>query len=134
MYIFENKIRVRYSDVDKMGYVYYANYGKYYEVGRVEAMRNMGVSYKYMEENGVIMPALSMNIKYVKPAFYDDIINIKTIIDELPRNKMKFNYKLYDENENLINRGYTIHAFVSMKDNKIIQIPEWFLKPLKKYF
>ena len=80
MYIFENKIRVRYSDVDKMGYVYYANYGKYYEVGRVEAMRNMGVSYKYMEENGVIMPALSMNIKYVKPAFYDDIINIKTII------------------------------------------------------
>jgi len=134
MYIFESKIRVRYSDIDKMGYVYYANYGKYYEVGRVEAMRNLGVSYKYMEENGVSMPALSMNIKYVKPALYDDIINIKTIIDEIPTNRMKFIYKLYNKNGNMINRGYTIHAFVSMKDNKPVEIPEWLLRPLEKYF
>ena len=76
MYSSEVEIRVRYSETDKMGYVYYGNYAQYFEVGRVEALRNLGLPYKELEESGILMPVVSFNIKYLKPAFYDDVLGV----------------------------------------------------------
>ena len=88
-------IRVRYAETDKMGYVYYGNYATYYEVGRVEALRKLGMSYKEMEDEGIMLPVLSFNIKYFKPAFYDDLLTIKTSITEMPNTRIKFEYECY---------------------------------------
>ena len=92
MYITETTIRVRYSETDKMGYVYYGNYAQYFEVGRVEALRDLKTSYKEMEDTGVMLPVYEFNIKYLKPAFYDDLLVIKTTIREIPTAKIKFDY------------------------------------------
>jgi acyl-CoA thioester hydrolase len=132
MYISETKIRVRYSETDKMGYVYYGNYPAYYEVGRAEAMRELGMSYKQMEEDGIMMPIASMQIKYLRPAFYDDLLRVKTIVKEFPKSRMHFFYEVYNEQNKLLNHGETILAFVNMKTFRPCQPPQWFLQALEK--
>ena len=82
-------IRVRYAETDRMGYVYYGNYTTYLEVARVEALRELGLSYKKMEDDGIMLPVLSLNIKFIKPAFYDDVITVKTCIKEMPLGVVK---------------------------------------------
>ena len=84
MYVHETKIRVRYSETDQMGYVYNGNYAQYYEVGRVEMLRSLGMSYQSMENAGVMMPLLELKCKFIKPAYYDQEITIKTIVSKLP--------------------------------------------------
>jgi len=128
MYISETKIRVRYSETDKMGYVYYGNYPAYFEVGRAEAMRELGMTYRQMEDKGVMMPIASMNLKYLRPAFYDDLLTIKTIVKELPSSRMHFFYEVANENGDLLTKGETILAFVNMNTRRPCPAPEWFLK------
>ncbi|TVQ11637.1 MAG: acyl-CoA thioesterase [Bacteroidetes bacterium] len=130
MYVSETKIRVRYSETDKMGYVYYGNYPEYYEVARAEAMRELGMTYREMEDKGVMMPIASMQIKYLRPAFYDDLLTIRTIIKELPASRMHFYYQVYNEQQKLLNTGETVLAFVNMKTGRPCAAPEWFLKAL----
>ena len=84
MFNTETKIRVRYAETDRMGYVYYGNYATYFEVARVESLRTMGMTYKEMEDQGIILPVLEYYIKFIKPAFYDDLLTIKTTIPTLP--------------------------------------------------
>ncbi len=134
MFISETKLRVRYSETDQMGIVYYGNYAQYYEVGRVEAMREMGVSYLEMEQSGVVMPILSMNVKYIKPAKYDDLITIKTIITDIPVTRMHFSYEIFDQDNTLLNTGNTVLAFIDKNNFKPCQAPEWFIKLLKNKF
>jgi acyl-CoA thioester hydrolase len=74
----EFNVRVRYSETDQMGVVYH-NYAMYFEMGRVEWLRNLGISYKWMEESGIMLPVVSLNINYKKPARYDDLLKVKTI-------------------------------------------------------
>jgi acyl-CoA thioester hydrolase len=117
-----------------MGYVYYGNYTLYYEVGRVEALRQLGTSYKEMEDNGIILPVYSCNIKYLKPALYDDLLIIKTSIKELPTAKISFDYEIYNQQNELINSANTMLVFINTATNKPCPAPKLFLEKIKKYF
>lgn len=126
------KIRVRYSETDKMGYVYYGNYAQYFEIGRVEALRQLGTSYKFMEDNGIMMPVVNLQINYKKPAFYDDELTIITTINTLPTTKMVFYYRIINQNNNLINEGETTLVFIDKISRRPCRCPEWFTEILIK--
>ncbi|MBL7888054.1 MAG: acyl-CoA thioesterase [Bacteroidia bacterium] len=134
MYISETTIRVRYAETDRMGYVYYGNYTQYFEVGRVEALRQLGTSYKEMEDNGVMLPVYTCNIKYHKPAFYDDLLVIKTTIKELPTARIKFDYEIYNQKNELLNTGDTTLVFIDMKTNRPCPAPQSFMDKIKQFF
>ncbi|MFD2600147.1 acyl-CoA thioesterase [Sphingobacterium corticis] len=134
MFVFENKIRVRYAETDQMGYMYYGNYASYYEVARTEMFRSTGISYKELEENGVMMPVIEMQTKYLQPAKYDDLITIKTTIRELPSVRICFEYELFNESGVLLNTGKTLLVFVDMKKNRPCRAPDIFMDKIKSYF
>ncbi|WP_316825138.1 thioesterase family protein [Pedobacter miscanthi] len=134
MYSHSTKIRVRYGETDQMGYMYYGNYAQYYEVGRVEMLRSLGMSYSSMEADGIMMPVLELKCKYIKPALYDQEITVKTTIKTLPGIRIFFEYELYNENEELINIGATTLVFVDMKKNKPTNPPENFMEKLSIFF
>lgn len=134
MYISETTVRVRYAETDKMGYVYYGNYTQYYEIGRVEALRQLGSSYKDMEDNGIMLPVYTCNIKYIKPALYDDLLVIKTTIKELPSAKISFDYEIYNQKNELLNTANTVLVFINTKTNKPCAAPESFMEKLRKFF
>lgn len=127
-------IRVRYAETDQMGYVYYGNYAQYFEVGRVEALRSLGYTYRFMEESGVMMPVANMDIKYIKPARYDDMLTIKTTIRELPSARMVFEYEISNEQGELLVTGTTTLVFVNMKTQRITRCPDFLLNALKPSF
>ena len=134
MYQSETILRVRYAETDKMGYVYYGNYAQYYEVGRVEALRQLGMSYKSIEDNGVMLPVYTFNIRYFKPAFYDDLLRIKTTIKEIPGTRINFEYEIYNEKSELLNRGDTTLIFINLETNKPCMAPDIFIEKVKKFF
>ena len=134
MYISETNIRVRYGETDQMGYVYYGNYTLYYEVGRVEALRQLGFSYRDMEAKGIMLPVLSLQVKYIRPAFYDDLLTVKTIIKELPQTKIHFHYEVYNEKKELLNTGETTLVFINMESGKPCAAPDWFMYALEQKF
>src|SRR3954467_12141196 len=102
----EIKIRVRYGETDQMGYVYYGVYAQYYEVGRVEAMRLLGFSYKEVEARGILLPVVDFTINYKKPAFYDDEITLITYVKEKPEGvKLSFDYECFNAVGDLLNSG-----------------------------
>ena len=134
MYTFETSIRVRYGETDQMGYVYYGNYPLYYEVGRTEMLRSLGLSYRSMEEDGIILPVHSMNIRYMEPARYDDLLRLRVIIKELPTAKIHFYYEIYNEQDKLMNTGETVMVFVNMQTRRPRKAPDALLNALEKYF
>lgn len=134
MYVSETTVRVRYAETDRMGYVYYGNYTQYFEVGRVEALRQLGTSYKEMEEGGVMLPVYTCNLKYLKPAYYDDLLVIKTTIKELPRARINFDYEVYNQKNELLNIGSTTLVFISIETMKPCPAPESFMEKIKKFF
>ena len=134
MYISETTVRVRYAETDRMGYVYYGNYAQYYEVGRVEALREIGSSYKEMEDNGVMLPVYTCNIRYIKSALYDDLLIIKTTIKEMPSVRITFEYEIYNQQNELINTGSTVLIFINKTNNRPCLAPQSFLEKIKKYF
>lgn len=134
MYTHETRIRVRYSETDQMGYVYNGNYAQYYEIGRTEMMRSLGMTYAKMEEFGVMLPLLDLKCKFIKPALYDQELTIKTMVKELPGVRMIFDYELFNENEELINIGSTTLVFFDMEKKKPCQPPAYFLERITQYF
>ena len=134
MYTYEISIRVRYGETDQMGYVYYGNYPLYYEVGRTEMLRSAGLSYRVMEENGILMPVRVLNIKYIEPARYDDLLRLRVIIKELPTAKIHFYYEIYNEQNKLLNTGETVLVFVDAKTRRPRRAPEALMTELRKYF
>ncbi|MEY3679286.1 MAG: hypothetical protein RI924_1427 [Bacteroidota bacterium] len=134
MYTHTTKIRVRYGETDQMGYMYYGNYAEFYEVGRVEMLRSLGMSYQEMEDSGIMMPVLELKCKYIKPAKYDQEITVKVIIDKMPGIRIHFLYELYNESEELINLGETTLVFVDIEKNKPCLPPEEFLNKMAAYF
>ena len=125
MLVSETKIRVRYGETDQMGFVYYGNYPLYYEVGRTEALRQLGTSYKALEEDGILMPVIDMSVKYIASGRYDDVLTIKTIVREVPETRMKFVYEIYNEAGKMINRGETTLIFLSKDRNRPVRCPGW---------
>ncbi len=134
MYHSEVQIRVRYAETDQMGYVYYGNYASYFEVARVETLRNLGFSYKAIEESGIILPVLSYSIKYIKPSFYDDLLTIKVTIKEIPMARIRFDYETYNEKGELINVADTTLVFINKSTNKPCAAPTDFMNAVKKFF
>ena len=130
----EIQIRVRYAETDQMGYVYYGNYATYYEVARVETLRNLGFSYKLLEEQGVMMPVVENRSKYIRPAKYDDLLTIRVMLDEMPEKRITFKYEIYNEHEKLINLGETVLAFVKTKNGRPCRAPESIVNLLKPFF
>jgi acyl-CoA thioester hydrolase len=124
----ETTLRVRYAETDQMGFVYYGNYAQYYEVGRVEAMRSLGFSYKEMEESGILMPVINLNINYKRPALYDDEIRIVTTVSKLPSVRITFEYECYNQKNELLNTGSVTLVFIDKIKNKPTTPPDWFMK------
>ena len=108
-----------------MGVVYHGNYAQYFEMGRVEWSRNLGVSYKWMEENGVMLPVVSLEMNYKKPARYDDVLCIKTILKSQNSVKIEFDYEIYNEQNQLLTTGYSMLVFVDMKTGRPIVPPKY---------
>lgn len=117
-----------------MGYVYYGNYGMYYEVARVESLRQLGMSYREMEEMGVMMPVIENHTKFLAPALYDDLLRIVTTIREKPGVRIKFEYEIYNEAGKLINQGDTLLVFVDKKTGRPRRPPEKFDQMLDPFF
>jgi acyl-CoA thioester hydrolase len=116
-----------------MGYCYYGNYAQFYEVGRVESLRSLGFPYKSLEEQGVLLPVTDFTIKYLSPAYYDDLLTIHTIIKELPGVRIKFDYEIFNESGEKLNFGATTLVFVNKVSGKPIKCPEELSKQLKEY-
>ena len=125
------EIRVRYSETDRMGYAYYGNYSVYFEVARVETMKSLGVSYKELEDSGIMLPVLEYSIKYFKPAYYDDLLTVKTIIPEEPGVRIRFLYETYNQSGVLLNKAETSLVFVDSTTMKPIKPPEQMLNKFR---
>lgn len=134
MIVTETKIRVYYEDTDQMGVVYYGNYARYYEIGRTEMIRDLGFTYKQMEELGIMLPARSLKINYLKSAYYDDLLTIHTIIDTIPKVKFPIKTEIYNEKGELINSGETVLVFFSSVTNKPVAAPKYFIDEITRLF
>lgn len=129
----EIKIRVRYGETDQMGYCYYGNYAQYFEVGRVETLRAIGLSYREIENQGIILPVSEFSVKYLLPAYYDDELKVKTKISEIKGARISFDYEIRNENEKLIATAHTVLVFVDKLTMRPISAPESFLNVIKQY-
>ncbi len=134
MYIFETKIRVRYSETDKMGYAHHGNYASYIEEARTDMMRSIGISYLEMENKGIMLPVLELQTTFLKPAFYDDVITIKTIVEEYPSIRFKLLYEIYNQKNELMSTAKTTLVFVNADTMKPTRPPAFFLNKLAPYF
>ena len=127
----ECKIRVRYSETDQMSYVYYCNYAAYFEVARVESMRDLGVSYKSLEDSGILMPVSKYSIDFIRPCLYDEEITIQTEIHEIPAARIRFQYSTFKENGELANRASTELYFFNKLTSRHVRAPEKLVNLLK---
>ena len=127
--------RVRYGETDQMGIVYHGNYLQYLEMGRVEWLRELGISYKSMEENGIILPVISVRLNYLKSAAYDDLISVRTRINKLPQVKIEFDYEILAENGDILVEANTVLAFMKKDSNKPMACPDFVLEKIReRYF
>lgn len=134
MYRSETTVRVRYAETDQMGYVYYGNYAMYYEVGRVESLRQLGLTYKALEGMGIMMPVLENHSRYKAPARYDELLTVKTTIKEMPGVRITFDYEIFNEENKLVNEGQTQLVFIDMKSNRPRKAPDAMLQVLSPFF
>ena len=130
----EIKLRVRYSDTDQMGYVYYGRYASFYEIARVELFRRLGFSYKKLEEEGIGMPVIDMETKYILPIKYDEQIKINTSIENLPSSRISFKYEVYNQNNELANTANTTLTFINLINKKPVRMPAELLDIIKSNF
>lgn len=126
------QIRVRYGETDQMGYCYYGNYAMYFEVGRVEALRELGMSYRALEETGVMLPVSHFEVNYKSPAKYDDLLTITTKITEISGPRLSFDYTIFNEDK-IVATATTTLVFVAKGSMRPIQPPKDFVKLLEPY-
>lgn len=135
MYRHQTQIRVRYGETDQMGYLYYGYYAQYYEVGRVEMLRSLGLSYRDMEKNeGILMPVVSLNMRFVRPAYYDEMLTVQTVLRKLPDQFITFHVEIFNEREKLINGGSVKLCFFDASTKTSITAPAYLLKTLQPFF
>ena len=134
MFEHQIKFRVLYSDTDKMGYMYYGQYAKYLEMGRVEALRSLGLSYKAMEDTGVMLPVMDLKLKYIKPLYYDDEVTLTTKICDMPKTLIYFEYELNNPMGEITTLAETTLVFIDHLNAKPCIIPANFKSIIKPYF
>jgi len=127
----EISFRIRYSETDQMGVVYHGNYAQYLELARVEWLRSLGISYKGMEESGIMLPVISLSINYLKPALYDDLITVKVFLNKKPVVRIEFDYEITNEAGDLLATANTVLVFMDMKRNRPRKCPQILLDKLK---
>lgn len=126
------EVRVRYGETDQMGVVYHGSYVPYFEIGRVEWLRNKGVSYKLMEESGIALPIVSMHLNYKKPARYDDLLMVHTKLKNYSGVKIEFDCEIRNENQELLTTAHFILVFIDLKTGKPTQPPGYILDIIKE--
>jgi len=122
-----HSLRVRYGETDPMKYVYYGNYAEYLEVARVELFRSIGISYNDIEKRGIWLPVSEFSIKYLKPAFYDEVITIHTFVEKLPGVKIEFRYEIFNQENVKITDARTTLFFLDAESGKIIRCPDFLM-------
>ncbi|RRQ48277.1 acyl-CoA thioesterase [Maribacter algicola] len=126
----EISFRVRYGETDQMGVVYYGNYAQYLEMGRVEWLRSLGLSYKWMEEHGVMLPVISLKIEYKNPARYDDLITVRTQLKNKPSVRIEFDYVILNKDGEILIEANTVLVFMDAYKKKPIKCPDYILEKL----
>lgn len=134
MFSHQTTFRVRYAETDRMGYVYYGTYAQYFEVGRVEALRSLGLSYRRMEEDGVMLPVHDLKVEYHKPAHYDDLLTLRTTIISMPAVRIVFAYELFNEAGVLLTNALTTLVFIDRATNRPCRAPAELLALLAPHF
>ncbi len=124
--------RIRYAETDQMGVVYHGNYAQYLEMGRVEWLRDLGISYKSMEDNGIMLPVISLRLDFKKPAVYDDLITVVTRLRKPPTVRIEFDYEIYNENKELLVEANSVLAFIDMKTKRPVRCPDYLSEKLSK--
>ena len=135
MHLHHTTYRVTYSDTDQMGYVYYGHYARLYEIGRAEMLRALGLTYQSFEKDmRIMMPVMHLECKYLRPALYDELLTIETVLQELPSKMITFHHRIMNENEELLNKGQVKLFFIDMNTQKRRSSPEILTKKLLPYF
>ena len=124
--------RVCYADTDQMGYVYYGNYARFYEIARVETLRSIGVSYKVLEDAGIGLPVYENYSKYHAPALYDDLLRVDCTLVKMPSARIEFEYRIYNQLDELLHEGKTTLVFMDLLSKKIVKAPEWLISAISK--
>lgn len=128
----EISFRVRYSETDQMGVVYHGNYAQYFEMGRVEWLRQWGTSYKEMEDSGIMLPVISLHVDFKKPALYDDLITVRTILKKIPSVRIEFDFEIRNEAGDILVTATTVLVFIDMKKNRPVKCPNYLLETIAK--
>ncbi len=128
------EVRIRYSETDKMGYVYYGNYAQFFEIGRTNMLREYGMTYREMEAQGIMLPVRSMEIRYHSPAFYDDLLIVTTFMRKKPSKRLEFEHEIHNEAGKLIVTGKVELVFVSESTRRPTDAPEYFMKAIESFF
>lgn len=135
MFTTETSIRIHYALTDQMGVVYHGHYAQFYEIGRTEAIRTLGYSYKDIEVTGIIMPVVDIHSKFLRPAKYDDLITVKTTLRELPvHHKIIFHSEIYNQHDELLNVGDVTLYFMDAKTMKRVNMPDYLAEKMGQYF
>jgi len=127
----QSKLRIRYGETDQMGVVYHGNYAQFFEIGRTEWLRSIGVTYKNMETEGVMLPVISLNCSFKKSALYDDVITVNTILKKEPSVRIEFDYEITNQKNELICTGNTVLAFLNKDTKRPMKCPDYILKKIK---
>lgn len=128
------QVRVRYAETDQMGIVYYGNYAQYFEVARVELLRGIGITYAFIEKNGIFMPVLNLNCQFHSPAYYDDLLLVEACIIELPVTRIHITYSVHNTDGKLLTSGSTDLAFINQNTKRPVRCPEFILEKMRGYF
>ncbi len=135
MYVSETRVRVRYAETDQMNVVYHGNYAQYFEVARVESIRELGFSYKDMEAMGILMPLVELHTKFLRPAHYDDLLTIRTTLKELPADhRIEFHQEVFNETGRLLTIGRVVLYFIQAATREKTTMPEFLYQKLAPYF
>jgi acyl-CoA thioester hydrolase len=131
MFVSKTTYRVRYADTDQMGVVYYGNYPRFYEIGRSEMIRELGYTYKGLEETGVFMPVASVQAKYHMPLYYDELITIETALKQIPQARMVFFHTIYNSKQEIVHSAEVTLVFLNKESNRPVRVPEYMTNALK---
>lgn len=131
---YSTTIRVRYSEVDQMKYLYHPHYLSYMEIARTEMLRSCGYVYAELEKSGIIMPVRDVKIKYMHPAHYDDLVRIEVFVKKMPASRLEIDYEFYGQDGQLMSQAYVCLAFVDAEHNRLVRCPQVMVDVLKPYF
>ena len=135
MFTSETTIRVRYAETDQMNVVYHGNYAQYFEVGRVESIRRLGLSYKDVEASGIVMPVIEWTAKFIRPAHYDDLLTVRTSVKKWPVDyRIEFHQEVFNDHGNLLTTGQVLLYFLKAGSLEKTHMPEEMARTLRPFF